>query len=467
MTAPAVPNGGSDGDRGRRLRRRIALALILTLIVMTVLFTPELTGGRMGDSRLTTYSTEPQGAALLYNLAGRLGWQVARSTDDTVVADSRTTIALLAPPWPLAATETHHVLEQVRAGSALLYVMGAPSPLSDSLHVKRSFGGGKYLPTRAGTAEAVRDRRGADTLRARRFGIGGNGSNMAVPEDSVVDDEETASAECTGKGSTGGGLPLWTDDAVHLARLSWTRPRPADAVIFARADNEGAPRDSNLAGVAAVGFTLGRGRVVVVSDPDQLRNDVLRVCHWGLDVVAVRMLEYLARGAPTARDRIVFDEYHQGYGVHPGTLRAIVRYLSRTPSGHVLLQCLLAGLVLLLALGPRAVPAHDPERVERRSPLEHVGALARAYARVGATRTVTARLLHGVRRRVERGGPASRPRNTSDVAFLDDARRIAPDRGDDIAIIRRALTTTITPRELESVGGALARLEHSLETQRR
>lgn len=467
MTAPAVPSGSGDGDRGRRLRRRIALALVLALIVITVLFTPELTGGRMGDSRLTTYSTEPQGAALLYSLAGRLGWHVARSTDDSLVADPRTTIALLAPPWPLAATETHRVLEQVRAGSALLYVMGAPSPLNDSLHVRRSFGGGKYLPTRAGTAEAARGRRGSDTLRARRFGSGENGSDKGAPGDSVIEDEETASAECGGKASTGGALALWADDAVHLARLSWTRPRPADAVIFARTDNADAPRDSSIAGLAAVGFALGRGRVVVVSDADQLRNDVLRVCHWGLDVVAVRMLEYLASGAPAARDRIVFDEYHQGYGVHPGTLRAIVRYLSRTPSGHVLLQCLLGGLVLLLALGPRAVPAHDPERVERRSPLEHVGALARAYARVGATRTVTARLLHGVRRRVERSGPASRPRNTTDIAFLDEATRIAPNRGEDIAIIRRALTTTITPRELESVGGALSRLEHSLETQRR
>jgi hypothetical protein len=392
---------------------------------------------------------------------------VVRSTNDTVTADPRTTIALLSPPWPLAATETHHVLEQVRAGSALLYVMGAPSPMNDSLHVKRSLGGGKYLPARAGTAEAAPDRRGADSLRAHRFDIGGTGSRKSARDDSLSEDEETANAECTGKESSGGGLPLWADDAVHLARLSWTRPRPADAVVFARTDNEDAPRDSSIAGLAAVGFTLGRGRVVVVSDPDQLRNDVLRVCHWGLDVVAVRMLEYLASGAPAARNRLVFDEYHQGFGVHPGTLRAIVRYLSRTPSGHVLLQCLLGGLVLLLALGPRAVPAHEPERVERRSPLEHVGALARAYARVGATRTVTARLLHGVRRRVDRGGKVSRARNTTDGAFLDEAARIAPDRGEDVAIIRRALTTTITPRELESVGGALSRLEHSLETQRR
>jgi hypothetical protein len=236
--------------------------------------------------------------------------------------------------------------------------------------------------------------------------------------------------------------------------------------VFARAAAEGGERDSGVALPAAVGFSLGRGRVVVVSDPDQLRNDVLRVCKWSLDVVAVRMLEYLSSGALPRRDRIVFDEYHQGYGAHPGTLHAIVLFLSRTPSGHVLLQCLLAGLVLLLALGPRAVPPRDPERVERRSPLEHVSALARAYMRVGATRTATSRLLHGVRRRID-PMRATRLSSATDAAFLDEAVRLAPELAEDVGLIRRALEATVTPSELASVGRALSHLEHSLQTQRK
>src|SRR3954465_4308284 len=131
------------------------------------------------------------------------------------------------------------------------------------------------------------------------------------------------------------------------------------------------------------------------------------------------MREYLAAGTPR-RDRLVFDEYHQGFGTHPGTLRAIVVYLARSSSGHVLLQGMLAGLVLLLALGPRPLPPHEIERVERRSPLEHVGALAQAYARVGGTRAATTRLLHGVRRRVERS--SSRGPGTIQNAHESDAR---------------------------------------------
>jgi hypothetical protein len=118
-------------------------------------------------------------------------------------------------------------------------------------------------------------------------------------------------------------------------------------------------------------------------------------------------------------------------------------------------------------LGPRAVPPRDLERLERRSPLEHVTALARAYARVGATRTATSRLLHGVWRRVGRGAQAGHWAAGTDNAFLDDALRLAPDLREDVALIRRALDTTVTSRELESVGRALSRLEHSLQTQRK
>ena len=262
---------------------------------------------------------------------------------------------------------------------------------------------------------------------------------------------------------------MWPDQTVRLYRFEWMRSRPLGTVVFARSAQEGRTADSTArrASLAAAGFPEGRGRVVVISDPDLLRNDVLRVCRWGLDVVAIRMLEYLSTG-DQRRDRVLFDEYHQGYGIHPGTMRAIFAYLSRASSGHVLLQALLGGVVLLLALGPRALPAHDAERLERRSPLEHVSALAQAYARVGGTRTATARLLRGVRRRVERGVRRNvrLTATESDALFLDEAARV-PALGDDVALIRRALSRPIAKGEFAAVGNALERVEESLLTQRR
>ena len=452
-------------------------------MVGVAVLTPESMSGRSGDARLTTHSTSSQGAQLLYELAGRLGWRVERwSASNVLPADPRSIVAILSPPLTPSAIETHRVLEQVRSGGALLYVMsgGGRTPLNDSLHIRRMLLGGEYVPIEATStdsppaasdtvAETSSDST-ADTLTSGR--LDSVMKRVAVPSDTDVSEAvQTSAGECRDTTALSGALPLWPDSRVMLYQLDWTRRRPAGTVIFARTSLDPDRRDSTRVrgNVAAAGFPLGRGRVVVVSDPDFLRNDVLRVCAYGIDVVAVRMLEYLADAGAVRRDRIVFDEYHQGYGAHPGTFRAIASYLSRAPSGHVLVQALLGGVVLLLALGPRSLPPSDVERVERRSPLEHVRALASAYGRVGATRTATLRLLRGVRRRVERAtrDAGMRASETSDDEFLDAAERAAPPLGPDVALVRDALTRPVSRREFEAVGGALRRIESSFFTFRK
>jgi len=424
MTTPA-------GDARRRsVRLSLILAIAAVIIVLLALFTPEAESGRSGDDRLSSLSTGPLGAQGLYELAERLGWRVARRYDDTTLAgDSGVVQLVLAPPVSPSAIETHEMLERVRRGGALLYVMpdGGGDALDDSLRVRHGDAG-----VLAPAAEAA-------TCPPRERGF-----------------SELASS-------------LWPDSRVHLWTLRWRKNARPALTVFASVDHvvvteiTRSPRTFDTSSVAAAGFTYGRGRVVVVADPDLLRNDVLRICHWGAAVIAVRMLEYLSGRdePPPHRDQLVFDEYHQGRGVHPGTFRGIALYLSRAASGHMLLQLGAAGLLVLLAVGPRALPPRDSERIERRSPIEHVEALARAYLQVGATKTATARLLHGVRRRVEHAAGGG-SRSASDEAFLDWAARRASDRGEDIALIRRALTTSLKARDLEAVGSALRRVELSL-----
>jgi two-component sensor histidine kinase len=62
---------------------------------------------------------------------------------------------------------------------------------------------------------------------------------------------------------------------------------------------------------------------------------------------------------------------------------------------------------------------------------------------------------------------AARTAEVADDAFLDSAARALPERAADVALIRRALTTRVTRRELVAVGDALKRLESSLMTSRR
>ena len=429
MTQPIGPE-----SRPRRSRRRIVLAILAAAIVLVALLTPEDTGGRTGDARLTSRSTESQGAAALFELAGRLGWQpTQRLTDSIPLGDTTSVHLVLDPPIAPSATETHEILDRVRRGAGLGFVLGS-GPLADSL------GLGSRVP-RAGSV-----------VGAAQLIVGASGPLVA---------EDTTSCANRDAGWLSAGLPFWPDRQTHILAIRWEGQRPAGARALATVRTVSGVAGNELP--AVIGFPLGRGRVVVAADPDLLRNDVLRVCRWGADVVAIRMLEYASEDAPGGgrRQRLVFDEYHQGYGEQPGTVRGIVTYLRRTASGHFVLQLAAAGLVVLLAIGPRLIPPRAAERIERRSPLEHVDALARAYRAVGATRTATLRLVHGVRRRVDRslGG---RGDATTDDAFLAWARERVPARSGDIDLVRQALERPVPRRQLEDVGQALRRLEASL-----
>jgi hypothetical protein len=253
---------------------------------------------------------------------------------------------------------------------------------------------------------------------------------------------------------------LWPGDQVTLTKLNWrSGVRPDSVREFVSLEQPPEQRRGRQrAAHSAVGFPLGRGRVVVGSDPDVLRNDAIRVCKYALDIEAVHMLAYLG---DSTRTHIVFDEFHQGYGEQRGTMGAISRYLLGESSGRLLFQVLGAGLILLLAAAPRLIPPRDPEFIERRSPLEHVDALGRAYAQVGATRSATARLVRGVRRRLA-GGASRSGLDVSDEAFLDRALRDAPSLADNVSTVRKALREPVSRRDFALVGAALEQLELSL-----
>ena len=413
MTASPNPPASPGARATWFLRPSIVIVVVGVLLVLLALFSPDLQDGRSGDSRLSTYSSQPLGARMFYQLAERLGWAVGRRTTPGVTGDPAVIHAVLAPVEDMRITEVHGLLEAVRRGAALLVVLrGNGQVLGDSLHVAVGAGGAFDPP---------------DSLHV---------AGCRKPRDLLI--------------------PLWPSGTASLYSLRWTAPPSGDRVDFARV--RGVGRDSILR-PAVVGFPLGRGRVVVAADPDLLRNDALRDCRYGLSVVAVEILEYLRGGGAAPRNRVVFDEYHQGYGAQPGTVGAVVQFFGGTPPGHFLLQLLVAGLVLLAAAAPRVLPPRDPVRVERRSPSEHVDALARAYAQVGATRTASIRLVHGVRRRL---GPAGRAAGHSDDEFLAWAAREQPGVADDAALVRQAIGPSASRGELTAVRDALSHIESSL-----
>ncbi|HEV8410437.1 MAG TPA: DUF4350 domain-containing protein [Gemmatimonadaceae bacterium] len=404
-------------------RPAIVLPIVGALIVAVALVTPVADTGRNGDSRLTTYSTSPMGGRIFFDLTQRLGFSVTQERAAALPADSGAIIAEMSPVVPLRPKEAHDLLEHVRHGGGLLLMLGnGTRAIAESLHV----------------------------------GIGDGWARDPRPMNETAGCEPDTRRDFTRRFL----YTLWPGDRVTLTRLVWRGPvRPdsvRDFISLEQAPDMRHPQPVH----SAAGFPLGRGRVVVGSDPDVLRNDAIRICKYALDVEAVRMLEYL-RDGDGARPHMVFDEFHQGYGEQRSTMGAISRYLLGESSGRLLFQMLGAGLILLLAAMPRLIPPRDPQFIERRSPLEHVDALGRAYAQVGATRSATARLVRGVRRRLA-GGASRSGLDVSDDAFLDRALRDAPSLAEDISIIKKALREPISRRDFALVGGALEQVELSL-----
>jgi hypothetical protein len=238
-------------------------------------------------------------------------------------------------------------------------------------------------------------------------------------------------------------------DTSRAARRRRERQRRTDSLLVRQ----------RIATPTAIGMPLGRGRVVVVADPDWLRNDVVRVCRWNAAVASVRLLEWLVEredGAPLPR-HVVFDEWHQGRGIHPSALGALGTFVTRDPRGRALAQGVVALLVLLAAVAARPLVPTGRARVERRSPFEHVGALARAYEEIGATRVVTRRLVRGLRRRL---GSTATARDEETLLAALEARH--PALAPEVALVRTALATPQSPASLLEVGRAVATIERTV-----
>lgn len=412
MTAPR-PEVGSRTPWW--LRPRLAVPALLALLALVAVLVPQAIDGRSGDPRLTVTNTGPQGASLVAELSRRLGWvTVERRTREVPAGDSLVHL-VLAPAVPLRKAEVRAVLDAVDAGAAALIVPAdADDPLLGALNLELGS---------SGTHQA---------------------DSSACPTPNVF------------------VRRLWGDrDEAALWSLTPIGPFPDPAQVFLTLQPSD-PDDSTSRGRTwgMIGIPRGAGRLVIASDPDALRNDAVRVCAHGLDVPLVRALEWLRAGGRVPRTTLVFDEFHQGKGDQPGAWDTVLAFLAESGPGRAILALGVAALLLVAARAPRLVPPRSAERVERRSPMEHVDALARAYETVGATRTVAQRLVGGLRRRLE--GPTGRRRGETDAAFLARVRERHPELVADVDVLDRALRTATDTTTLPAVGDAIARLDTSL-----
>jgi len=191
-------------------------------------------------------------------------------------------------------------------------------------------------------------------------------------------------------------------------------PRRDDVAAESRLRVRGAPIDENacatlspIAQDTLLRLTDGRpavlrldypggGGVTLLADPGYFRNRLWRASDVPYFVTPLIV--------PARRGRVVWDEYHQGFGQGRSMTGVVMGWLWGTPGGWVILQ--LAG-VLVVGLAVAAVrfgPARRGVATRRRSPLEHLEALAAGLEGAAGADTAVALTVAGLRRRLGRTG---------------------------------------------------------------
>ena len=402
----------AERTANRWLRPRIVLPTLLALIVVTAILSP--VGEDVTGRTLSTRSRAINGAHGLREILDRLGWKTAeRIVPFSAQLDSNSTYVILGTPIDPSGTEIHALLEAVRRGANAIVVPERGSALADSIGVQQSVG--TFVSLRPSNDSLLGESDPVDTLR-EEFGVLNARTFHKYLEGTPASDTDT--------------VAVW--------------PPTATTLLYVHAKHE----HSEIAVIP-----MQRGAVVAIGDPTFLRNNVLRRIAGA--VLAVRVFESVDSAR---RARIVFDEYHQGFGKQTSQLDVLEEALFETTWGRAIVQLAAAGLLYLLVIGVRPIAPISRARYERRSPLEHVSALSRAYEAIGATGLAAQRLVRGIRRRHPFGTTAQ----LSDAAYLSLLRQRLPALGSDIDVLTHALANKPTPEQLVSAGAAIDHIERNL-----
>lgn len=199
-------------------------------------------------------------------------------------------------------------------------------------------------------------------------------------------------------------------------------------------------------GAAALRLTYADNRAVTLVADDRLfSNRALRTTEAGPFALGLVVPRY---------DRAVIDEYHHGFAASGSLAGAVFDWSVRSPWGWAAWQLGLVGLLALLVSGVRFGPARSVIDRRRRSPLEHVRALATALSAARGHTIAVELMVRGLRRRLARGQPGR-----------DDPRRWLDGLADSVRTAegRQALATLqqLTGRPVDAEGAR--RAAHAVE----
>lgn len=322
------------------------------------------------DPRTSTLVPGPDGSQALYETLAELGIPVQRRRtalfDLTERAGGVGVLAVLAPPENLLEDELAEVVQYIHDGGAVV-VAGDGGGITacagyDAARADSGWMVDGTLPADLGKAVAVRAVAHAPRLPSAR--------RVLVPL------EMKEGFERPGRRRQDAGCGLLV-------------PVATDTVLAAI---DGRPV------VLGLEFERG-GRLLLVADPVYVRNRAWR------ETDAPYFMLPLLTPDPERRGPLVWDEYHQGFAnAARGATGVLWEWLWRSPAGWAILQLAAVVLVWLAVTAVRFGPARSVIERRRRSPLEHVEALAAGLEGAQGADTAVELIISGLRRRLSRTG---------------------------------------------------------------
>ena len=383
------------------MSRRVELTLVLLLLVALAL---AIWAGRRAagpqptfDYRASTLVSGPDGSRALYDVLVRLGVPVERRRtplfDLATDAERRPAVlAVLDPPQDLVSAELSQVVRFVKEGGAV---------------VAANTGGG--ITRCVGWDVAYR----FDLMQPDSFPVLATDRSVALP----------AVANYLRPPPTGRGA----GNAFRRLRGGDSEESQCDTLLPLVQDTllrlvDGRPVVLRLR-------YRGGGSVTLVADAGYFRNRTWR------DTSVPEFVTPLlvpprrwGRGGLGGRGRLVWDEYHQGFGRASSLSREMVGWLLRAPGGWALLQLVAVLLIGLAVAGVRFGPARAVIERRRRSPIEHLEALAAGLEGAAGVDTSVALMVSSLRRRLGRAGVLAAGEQRSWLAALELALPTAAGR---------------------------------------
>jgi hypothetical protein len=388
------------------MRPRTELGLGLGLLVL-LLFGAALLGRRANttpdqDPRVSTFLAGPQGARGLADALIRLGIPVERfrgrlrQLHDAIDADSggRVLVAFLDPANGIEPREANEIAALSSRADLLLAGMGSAA-------VMQCYGvRPQYRVRDSMQAVAPGARPGIASPWVRAVLMASTPSE--VRDSSLMDDE--SAAECR------------VPERMVAETLLVSRTGRLIALRL---------RDRN-----------DERSVTLVADGALFSNRALRATDAGPFALGL---------FTTRRGRVVFEEAHQGFGVGGSLGSAVFAWSLRTPWGWAAWQLAGVGLLALLAGAVRFGPPVPMLMRRRRSPLEHVRALATALAAANGHDVAVRAIVRGLGRRLL---PAGQRARADGPALIDRiTHTVRSSRGRDAARHLQALTKPRQPAE--------------------